>query len=350
MSWMCRSDPEIMAAFPCTLQELAPGPAHFCLGVERFLKQELEIDPADHSFILACSGGLDSTALTLIMTCLGQRYGRLPVLAHLNHGLRPESESDAAFVRHLAVQFGLKCEQHSVNVQSLAQADGIGLEEAGRNVRYAFLERVRVKHNADMLLLAHQLNDLAEDVLMRLARGTGWPALAGMQAYDPLRCLVRPLLLCPRAELQAFLLECGVAWREDASNSDLSFTRNRFRQKFLPAFLEENSNFLESVSRLWHQGRYDASFWEKHLSSLLPATDQAQQFKRAFLLRLHPAERLRLYKIMLDRIGPGQVLSDTLRLMDDSIVHGRVASFQFPGLKLVRLTGSTLEFGPDPRA
>lgn len=336
---------------PRSLQELPPRLAHFCLGVERFLLRELGLDLSTGNVVAACSGGADSTALTLILHCLTRKHGTRVIVAHLDHGLRLESRIDATFVAQLCDALGLELHSAQQDVAALAAEQRIGLEEAGRNARYEVLEEIRRKTGAVLVCTAHQLNDLAEDVLLRLARGAGWPGLGGLPGFDPQRRLLRPLLLTPKSELIGFLRGCQMPWREDASNALNSATRNRMRHQLLPLFLRENPNFLESVARLWRQARTDEDYWRQHPSGEVAESDGETLFvPHDRLADLHPAERLRLYKTLLDRLGAGQALSDTLYQLDQAASLRRDAVVQFPGLKIARITTAGVYFEPDPRA
>ena len=179
--------------------------------------------------VVAVSGGTDSTALLLSLHDLNLDL----VAAHVNHHLRgADSEADEAFVRELCARLGVP----------LRVADGTldpervrarGVEAAAREVRYAHLTRIRDEERAGFVATAHQKNDQAETVLMRLLTGSG---IAGLRGIHPHRGdgFIRPLLGVTRAELEAFLAEREVVPRVDRSNEDPRFLRNRVR-----AFLRE---------------------------------------------------------------------------------------------------------------
>lgn len=358
-----------MSRPPRSLQDLPPHGAHFCLGVERFVLRELlggaesgppgatppssavPDNPFAHTLVAACSGGADSTALVLVLQCLTRRHGGRVLVAHLDHGLRAESGEDARFVAELCAALDLECVRERRDVAALARDRRLGLEDAGRAARYALLERLRRERDAALVCTAHQLDDLAEDVLLRLTRGAGWPGLGGLPGYDPGRHLLRPLLLTPKAELVAFLRGVGMDWRQDASNALASQTRNRMRHQVLPLLLRENPHFRESVARLWRQARTDEAFWEERVGALRgEACDGGRFFAAGALLERRQAERLRLYKAALDGQGPGQALSDGLHAVDEALTRGRPAVIQFPGLKVARVSARGVWFGPDPRA
>jgi len=332
--------------FPNRLQDLPPKAARFCLSVERFTRKGLGLDLRGKTLLVALSGGADSTALLLCQHYLSQRCGTRLLAAHVDHGLRPESNQDAAFCRDLCAALNLPLHQARFHVAKLAQESRQGLEEAGREARYAFFRQVMADTGADLLLTAHQLNDLAEDALMRLMRGAGWPELAGMPAWDRQRRLLRPMLLSPGDKLREFLNLTGATWREDASNLDPAFLRNRVRHDILPLFLRENPNFLESIARLWRLANLDREFFGQLKDSLGIAHDaRTNEFCVPLdrLLTLHPAARLRVCKALLDALGPGQTLWENLRQLDE-LAAGRKsgASVQFPGGKLGLVRGSCL--------
>ncbi|MGE4553864.1 MAG: tRNA lysidine(34) synthetase TilS, partial [Desulfovibrionaceae bacterium] len=161
-----------MPPAPRSLQELPPHWAHFCLGLERFAAWRLGRDFRHLSLVVGFSAGADSSALLQALVCLADRGDLRLTAVHLDHGLRPESADDAAFAARACAELGVELAAERVDVAEIARRDGLGLEDAGRRERYALFERVRAARGADLVCTAHQLNDLAEDVLLRLARGT----------------------------------------------------------------------------------------------------------------------------------------------------------------------------------
>ncbi len=328
---------------PATLQALPPKWAHFCLGIERFVVGELGVDLTEKKVLAAFSGGIDSTALLLAFKYLCLKNNGQVLAVHLDHQLRKESFRDAEHARALCKALGVECVVQAVDVASLARERGIGVEEAGREARYALFERVMEERQADLLVVGHHLGDLCEDVLMRLTRGVGWPALSGMKGVDPVRRLVRPFLLTPKAKLRAFLKAVNVGWREDLSNEDMQFKRNRVRHTILPLFLEENPNFPEAVVRMWRLGGIDADFWTRCVTT---ETADKGTIPAYVLKSSHKALRLRLYKQSLDSLGSGQALADTLLKLDTAWEERRFgAVFQFPGEKIAKVTANGVLFG-----
>lgn len=328
------------------LQDFPPRQAHLCLDVERFVAGELGVDLAVRTVLVGFSGGADSCALLFVLAALAPRLGCTVHAAHLDHGLRPESVDEAR-------RAGLFCEARGVplttgreDVAALAAARGTGIEEAAREARYAFFERTMDACGAHVLALGHTLNDLAEDVLMRLLRGSGWPQLGGMAAWDGTRRLLRPLLLTPRAEVEAFGDALDIRWTEDPSNTDRTYLRNRVRHDILPLFLDENPNFLHHVATLWRMARLDGEHARAETSALLArAEDGGRTLPAALLRELSPSQRLRLYKAALEALGPGQPLADALFRLERAWSEGRPdKTIQFPGPKEAQVSKRGVTF------
>lgn len=189
--------------------------------------------------IVALSGGADSTAMLHILAGLTKLEPRL-VVAHLNHCLRgDESDRDEEFSRSLAARLNLPFEFVRVDVKEAAKLNGLNLEDAGRHARISFLDDMRLKWDAAAVAVAHHADDQAETVLMRLLRGSGATGLAGMRFLNG-RGYIRPLLNCTREEIETYLLHRGLEWREDASNRDTTWLRNRIRYELLPELEQYN--------------------------------------------------------------------------------------------------------------
>jgi len=163
------------------------------------------------------------------------RSDRNFVVAHINHGLRgAESDTDAAFVLAHCNNLGLPCYIERVAVP---QRDGYATEEAAREARYACLIQIAGSHGCSRVATGHTASDVLETVLMNWMRGATITGLAGMPPARPLSediLLVRPLLNVTRSQTQEYCLGAGWAWREDASNQDPRFLRNRVRRELLP--------------------------------------------------------------------------------------------------------------------
>ena len=318
------------------LQNLSPVDAKLCLGVERFLTRELGLVLADRRLLLAVSGGADSMALLHILHVLRPRLRAEIYVMTADHALRPHSGAEAEGVRERCDGLDIGCTAIRLAVAEYAAAHGLGLEEAGRALRYAALEKERERIGAAWVVTGHQLEDLGEDVLLRLLRGTGWPGLGGMPAVDARRRLLRPLLLTSGRELKDFLRRCAIDWFEDESNNNLHFRRNRMRHAVWPLLLEESPRLAEHIAHLWRIARADESYWDARTASLLQEGEGGIILKGMVLKKLEPAARLRLYARAVSQLarvhGRGQGRAWTLFALDAAWSEGRGNTrFQFPG-------------------
>jgi len=197
--------------------------------------------------LVAVSGGADSVALLHVLTRLADELRlRLHVL-HVDHGLRPDSPRDAEFVRGLAARLGVP-----VDVERVTVAHEASLEATARAARYAALEAHADRVGAQRIAVGHTADDQAETVLMRMLGGAGVRGLAGIPAVRGR--IVRPLLDVHRSDVVAALHAAGLPWREDPSNRDPKFLRNRIRHDVLPllgaSYSPDVVTTLNRVSRL----------------------------------------------------------------------------------------------------
>ncbi|MEI6168242.1 MAG: tRNA lysidine(34) synthetase TilS, partial [bacterium] len=194
--------------------------------------------------LVAVSGGADSVALLHALHALAERQRWQLTVAHLEHGIRgKDSRDDAAFVRALAGRLNLPCVVGRAKVPQLARQQGVSLEMAAREARYAFLVRTARRVGASLMATAHTANDQVETILLKFLRGAGRGGLSGMapEAVVSGIRVIRPLLAVTRAQIEAYLRAGKYAWREDETNTDPAFLRNRVRHELLP-LLERDYN------------------------------------------------------------------------------------------------------------
>ncbi len=260
-------------------------------------------DCREKKFVLALSGGLDSTALLLL--ALGLLAPAQIIAAHLNHGLRgEEARRDQEFAAALAAERGVRFITETADVAALAAERGKGVEEAARRARYKFLLEAARETRAQYILTAHQADDQAETVLMNFIRGAGAGGLAGIHPRRDLEggiAVLRPLLQLSRDDLLRVATEAGQAWVEDGSNQDGRYRRNALRLELIPKIKELNPRFAEAVGRMSVVLRGEEDFWRAHLDrlwSLTVTADSAEAntitLSRAALENLSLAERRRL--------------------------------------------------------
>jgi tRNA(Ile)-lysidine synthase len=197
--------------------------------------------------VAAVSGGADSVALAHLLAELS-RAGAVTLvgLAHLDHRLRgAESTRDREFCSTLAASLGVPFESDEIDVLGEARRRGESVEQAARSLRYAFLERARLRLDADLVAVAHTRDDQAETVLLRILRGTG---TRGLAAILPLRDrVVRPLLDLRREDLLRYLEQHGCSWVEDSTNQDRRILRNWIRHELLPFIASRTGEGITDV-------------------------------------------------------------------------------------------------------
>ncbi len=208
--------------------------------------------PGAGRVVVAVSGGADSLCLLGTLDALcgpGRAWPAVTlVVAHLDHGLRGEqAREDARWVAALARDLGLECRVGERDVAALAREVGRGVEDAARRARYAFLREVAREVGASRICLGHTRDDQVETLVMQWLRGSGLAGLVGMRplAND----VARPLLGLARARTRAYCAARGWEPRDDASNRDRRFWRNRIRHEVLPLLRRENPNLSETLVR-----------------------------------------------------------------------------------------------------
>jgi tRNA(Ile)-lysidine synthase len=185
-----------------------------------------------HTLLLAVSGGPDSMAMLHALCQLRERCTVELFIAHLNHRMRPSASQDALFVEAAARDFGIPCISERVNVPAYRRRFKLSPEDAARRVRYAFLRATAESLGANHIAVGHTADDQAETVLLRLLRGSG---LRGLCGIPPVRQpIIRPLIQVHRRDIMLYLRKHRVPFREDPSNRQRRYTRNRLRLDLLP--------------------------------------------------------------------------------------------------------------------
>lgn len=251
--------------------------------------------------LVALSGGADSVALLHLLDRNRTAYDLHLTAAHLHHGIRGcDADDDAALCRNLCAGLGIRLIEGRVDVPQLARERGQGLEEAARDARYAFLRQARTDCGADVIALAHHLDDQAETVLMHLLRGSG---LRGLCGIPPRRgSIVRPLLSVTREQVAAFLRAESIAWVEDSTNAEEFCARNRLRRRVLPelrALSPQLSGHLTAQSRLL---REEDAYLDELAAALLREEDGV--FACAPLREAPPVLQRRALRLMTRRVLP----------------------------------------------
>lgn len=302
------------------------------------LRDKLLLPPKGARVLCAVSGGADSMCLLALLRETGDYT---LAAAHFEHGVRgEESLRDCAFVEDYCREKGIDCFVGHADVPACAAAQGLGLESAARELRYAFLERTAAEHGFDRIVTAHTADDNAETVLLNLTRGAGPDGLCGI---PPERGkILRPLLRVTRAEIEAYLRETGTPHVEDSSNGSDFCGRNRIRHAVTPVLKELNPSFPEAVARLGRLLRRDGECLDEMAEAIIAADFDGESLPAAELLRLHEAVASRVLRRLLPRSAEEKHIAAALALCRGD---GR-ASLDLPGAALRRERGR-LYFTPE---
>ncbi len=283
---------------------------------------------------VAVSGGADSVCLLHVLRELAPHWDLRLAVIHVDHSIRgAASRADAEFARALAEQFSIPFHFRRVNVPALKD----NLEQAARGVRRQFFLELLEAGAVERVATGHTRSDQAETVLYRILRGAGSAGLAGIRPIDRAG-IVRPLLYSTRAEVQTWLEDRHILWREDESNRDLSYDRNRLRHVLLPQLRREyNPRVDETLANMAELARGDEEYWTERLDAdPLPGDAFRLPIER---LRGHPAPARRIVRQAIQAIK-----GDLLQISFDHVEavlemarsgegHGRL---QVPGVDVFR--------------
>lgn len=210
--------------------------------------QRMNLLQADKKILLAVSGGVDSIVLLKLMLSIPTTSRPEVSIAHINHQLRTEAKDEEQFVKKLADENNIPFYSF---VWSKKEHPISGIEEAARNVRYAFFKKIMTEQNLDVLMTGHHQDDQVETILMKLTRGSILEQLTGIDESQTFADgkLVRPLLSFEKQELFTFAKQQGLKFMEDESNFESNYTRNRFRNEIIPLLKKENNQFNQHIEQ-----------------------------------------------------------------------------------------------------
>ncbi len=301
------------------------------------IDQLLRACPSRRRHLVGVSGGRDSVAL---LHLLFERADRKLIVCHLDHGLRGRAaRDDARFVARLAASLKLPCVTERVDVAALATERGISVETAAREARHDFFARVGRRERVTTLFLAHHADDQVETFLFHLLRGAGPAGLAGMRPVSKRGALtlIRPLLAVWRRELDAWIEERGLRWREDASNTDDAHTRNRIRLSLLPALARELGREVKPA--IWRAADLlgaEEEWMQSTLHSEINALPVELRVKSICVAPL--AKQRRLLRAWLEQrgISAGYAEVEAVRSLLDPDAEGHPAKINLPFDRHVR--------------
>jgi tRNA(Ile)-lysidine synthase len=304
---------------------------------------ERQMLPLEGGIVLVgYSGGADSTALLHILTRLQNDLMIRVHAAHLHHGIRPEADKDVAVCQSVCQQLGVPLHVERVDVPCMAAEQGLTIEEAGRQARYAFFERLADELGAVAIATAHTRDDQIETILINLLRGTGPRGLRGMP-YQRGR-IIRPLLDVTREQTHAYCREQNLPTCFDRTNIDPHQLRYRVRTELLPVLYALSPTFDRHLLRLAQIIENEEAWWDVQIRELLKERDTLT-LRLEFLQRLHPAVQRRLLREWLRphlgtvHLPPFEILEGIRR----AALAGHASSWQLSDTIRVVITEAQLQ-------
>ena len=258
---------------------------------------------------MAVSGGADSTALLRVLHSLTGKLGISVAAAHIHHGLRgEEADRDAEAVRSLADAIGVPCFVEGIDLSAVVNGSG-NVEDAARHGRYHALAEIAQRENFDCAATAHTKSDQAETVLHRMTRSAGPSGLRGIRPaveFCGVR-FIRPLVDISRREVLRYLEAVNQTWREDKSNQDTGYSRNRIRHVVLPELQAINPDVETALSRLADILAADEEFFDSRIAEVIReiVVEKSGEWEMevAQLRVLPDAVRWRLWRTAAERVA-----------------------------------------------
>lgn len=238
--------------------------SNFIENVDKIIIEYDMISKGDR-VIVGISGGADSVCLIHILNKLKDKYSLTLFGAHINHCIRGDAANkDQIFVENLCKDLGIQCFSLKEKVEDIAKERGISSEMAGREIRYEFFNSLKERLSCNKVALAHNANDQAETILMRIIRGTGLEGLGGIKAVRD-SFVIRPLIKTLREDIEAYLEENNFKSRLDKTNLENIYSRNKVRLELIP-YLKDNFNqdIVNTLIRLSYNLKNDNEFIERN--------------------------------------------------------------------------------------
>ncbi len=293
------------------------------------------------SLLVAVSGGVDS--MSLLYLCAHSSLNLQISVAHMNFSLREgDCDLDQDLVRETAERYGLPFFTKKVDTLAFAAERGISVEMAARELRYGWFREVMEQNDIEFLVVGHNLNDRAETMMLNMLRGTGITGMHGMRAVSG--TTIRPLLGLSREQISKFAAEHGIKYREDYTNSDTAFVRNKIRHEIFPRLAEINPSFLRTfeseMDRFAQIGGILDGVWIEKEAELCSTSDGIVSID-AEKLAAEPEKEYWLYRIL----APYGFTST--QIADAAAATGAQSgkSFEAPGYRMIK-TGRYFKIYP----
>lgn len=284
--------------------------------LEEFLKytQRESLFTKANKVLVGVSGGVDSIVLCELLHQANIEFA----IAHCNFGLRgAESDGDDIFVASLAEKYEVEHFKKFFDTKAYAEEAGVSIQMAARDLRYNWFEEIIEKHNYDYVAVGTHLNDDIETLFINLVRGTGLKGLSGIQ--PKVNRVIRPLLFATRDRIVAFAKEFQLSWREDSSNADTKYLRNKIRHEIVPVLKSINENIeevlTENMMRFKQVDLFLEDYMDKVRSKVVAIDNDLIKLNIALLLK-ESQPNLILYHLLKDYGVKASQTDDILKALD----------------------------------
>ena len=266
--------------------------------------------------LVALSGGPDSVCLLNLLIEMKGEFNIEVGAAHINHMLRgDEAYADEEYVKRVCELNDIPCFIKRVDINRVSKEKGISSEMAGREERYNFFDEIRTKYLYDKVALAHNANDQAETVLMRLMRGSGLEGLTGIKAKRD-EIYIRPILGCDRSEIESYCMEKGLKPRIDKTNLENIYSRNKVRLELIPYIRENfNTDIINTLNRIARLLEKDSEFIQCYVDE---AIEKCCVFNEKLIIR---SELFELKEAILTRAIKNSIMRFSQKYYNIEMKH-----------------------------
>ena len=292
--------------------------------------------------VLALSGGIDSMVLADLLLKSKVNFAA----AHCNFHLRgEESDGDEKFVREFAEKHGVQCLVKHFDTEKYAEEQGISIEMAARDLRYTWFEELRQQLGYDKIAVAHHADDQAETFFINLLRGAGLRGLKGMQPKNGV--IIRPMLWASREEIHQYALENQILWREDHTNAETIYLRNKIRNQLLPVFdelhPEARQGLYKSLEHLASENDLYRELLKEKLNQIIEHNGEFQSIPHSAFLIQHsaflkvpePVEGPTAFQLLFEWLRQYGFNTDQCRFIYDAMETGIGNKYYSPTHQLV---------------
>lgn len=278
--------------------------------------EKYKMPVSNSKIVVGLSGGADSMTLLSVLNSLRTEYNFRLIACHVNHGIRgKQADDDENFVIDYCKNAGIPFEVLHADIPALAKEKGIGLEECGRQVRYEFFN----SFGDCLIATAHTLSDKCETLLLNETRGA---SAKGLCSIPPVRGnIIRPLIDCTRAEIEAYCKENNIPYVTDTTNFDDTYARNRIRLNVIPELKKINPSFEQAVSRLTQSVSEDEEFFSSVTKTIVSLAKKENGYLTDYFKNEHPAIKRRIIALILQ--NEADIIPELIHIkMVDDILEG----------------------------